>query len=98
MDPRGQAPGSQHLLDPLVNRVRSEHDNRTLDVVDGPPLVHLAGAYPKEMPPVEGVFGEVDGVGGRPAPDGEEQVEVQALRGQELPRTTTIADAFQGVQ
>ena len=72
-------------------------DDGALDVGDRSPLVDLASAHPQDVAGAQRVVGEVDGVQRRAALDVDEQVEVQALGGEELVRSAAVTDPSQGV-
>src|SRR3954451_18954475 len=81
----------------VINRVLKEHHDGALDVGDGPPVVDLPRADPQHVAGLQGVLGEVDGVGSGPALYVHQQVEVETLRSQELVVSAAPADAVEGV-
>ena len=81
-----QVGGSSSLR---VEEVVLEEDQCAFRVVESPPLLDLARAYPQPPARGKGVTGEVDGVPQRAAADGEQVMESRPLRRAER----TVADA-----
>lgn len=71
----------------VIDHVRGEQGDRTVDVGDAAPPLDLPRSHPEHVPGSEMVIGEVDGMRGVAVVDAHQQVEVESLRGEELVRT-----------